>query len=94
MVSPPAPSTRRQRKRTMSAEARKRISQAQKARRAKQKDETAPTEAAPAVATAVAATVKPGRRGVRKGAAKRGRCRILPLREGGFRTHRKSAGWQ
>ena len=51
----------------MSAEARKRISQAQKARWAKQKGEVPST--APAEATAVAAKPKRGSRGIRKGAA-------------------------
>src|SRR4029450_2057792 len=62
-----SPSTGRRRRRKMSAEARKRISDAQKARWAKQKGETpstTPTEA-------LAAKAKRGSRGVRKGAAKR-----------------------
>jgi hypothetical protein len=55
----------------MSAEARKRISDAQKARWAKQKGEAPSTEAARA--EAVVAKAKRGRRGVRKGAPKRAR---------------------
>ena len=66
-----SPSTSRRRRRKMSAEARRRISDAQKARWAKQRGEAPSTEAAPAKAAAVAA--KRGGRGVRKGAAKRGR---------------------
>ena len=57
----------------MSAEARQRISDAQKARWAKQKGEAPSTEAAPAEATAVVAKTKRGGRGARKGAAKRAR---------------------
>jgi hypothetical protein len=57
----------------MSAEARRRISEAQKARWAKQKGEAPSTEAARAEATAVVAKAKRGGRGVRKGAAKRAR---------------------
>ena len=60
----------------MSAEARKRISDAQKARWAKQKGEASKTVAAPAEATTVAAKAKRGGRGVRKGAAKRGRRKM------------------
>ena len=71
-----SPSTRRRRRRKMSAEARKRISDAQKARWAKQKGEASKTVAAPAEATAVAAKAKRGGRGVRKGAAKRGRPKM------------------
>ena len=67
-------STRRRRK--MSAEARKRISDAQKARWAKQKGEATSTGAAPIEATAVAANAKRGGRGVRRGAAKRGRRKM------------------
>lgn len=66
-----SPSTRRRRRGKMSAEARKRISDAQKARWAKQKGEAPISEAAPA--DAVAAKAKRGGRGVRRGAAKRGR---------------------
>ena len=58
----------------MSAEARKRISDAQRARWAKQKGEAPGT--APAEATAVAAKAKRGGRSVRKGAAKRGRRKM------------------
>jgi hypothetical protein len=72
-TSSAAPSTRRRRMRTMSTEARKRISDAQKARWAKQKGEVPSTEAAPAEGTAVAAKGKPRSRGVRKAATKRGR---------------------
>jgi hypothetical protein len=71
-----SPATRRRRKRTMSAEARRRISEAQKARWAKQKGEAPTPEATPAEATAVVAKAKRGGRGVRKGAAKRGRSRM------------------
>ena len=60
----------------MSAEARKRISDAQKARWAKQKGEAPSREAAPAEPTAVAAKAKRGGRGVRKGAAKLGRRKM------------------
>ena len=60
----------------MSAAARKRISDAQKARWAKQRGEAPGAEAAPAEATAGAAKVKRGGRGVRKGAAKRGRRKM------------------
>ena len=67
-----SPSTRRRRK--MSAEARKRISDAQKARWAKQKGEAPISEAAPA--DAVAAKAKRSGRGVRRGAAKRGRRKM------------------
>ena len=56
----------------MSAEARKRISDAQKARWAKQKGEAPST----APAEAVAANAKRGGRGVRRGAAKRGRRKM------------------
>ena len=59
----------------MSAEARKRISDAQRARWAKQKGEAPPSEAAPAH-TPVAAKAKRGGRGVRRGAAKRGRRKM------------------
>jgi hypothetical protein len=52
----------------MSAEARRRISDAQKARWAKQKGEAPITEVAPAEAVAA----KRGSRAVRKGVAKRG----------------------
>ena len=72
----PAASTRRRRKRTMSADARKRISAAQKARWAKQRGEAPSPEATPAQATAVAAKAKRGGRRVRKGAAKRGRRKM------------------
>ena len=58
----------------MSAEARKRISDAQKARWAKQKGEAPSTEAAPA--EAVGPKAKRGARGVRKSAAKRGRRKM------------------
>jgi hypothetical protein len=60
----------------MSAEARKRISDAQKARWAKQKGEAPRTEAAPVEATAVAGKAKRGPRGVKTGAAKRGRRKM------------------
>jgi hypothetical protein len=72
----PSTSTRRRRKRTMSAEARKRISDAQKARWAKQKGEAPSTGTAPTQATAVAAKAKRGSRAVTKGATKRGRRRM------------------
>ena len=67
-------STRRRRKRTMSAEARKRISDAQKARWGKQKGEAPGTDAAPA--EAVVTKAKRGARAVRKGAAKRRRRKM------------------
>ena len=60
----------------MSAEARKRISDAQKARWAKQRGEALSTEATPT--EALAAKPKRGGRGVRKGVAKRGPIRCLP----------------
>ena len=66
-----SPSTRRRRKRTMSAEARKRISEAQKARWAKQKGEAVSTEVGPV--SPGTAKAKRGGRGVWKGAVKRGR---------------------
>jgi hypothetical protein len=68
-----APAARgRRRKRKMSAEARRRISEAQKARWAKQKGEQAAsaTEAAPSEATSTASKAKRGRRGGRRKGAK------------------------
>jgi len=58
----------------MSAEARQRISDAQKARWAKQKGEIPSPVAAPV--EAVAGKAKRGPRGVKTGAAKRGRRRM------------------
>ena len=72
-ASSPAALKGRKRKRTMSAEARRRISEAQKARWAKQRGEAVASEAAPAEPTTVAAKAKRGRRGSRKSVAKRGR---------------------
>ena len=62
-ASSPATSTGRRRKRTMSAEARRRISEAQKARWAKQKGEAPSTDAAPAEAGAAKAK-RGGRDGI------------------------------
>jgi hypothetical protein len=64
------PAGRRRRKRTMSADARRRISEAQKARWAKQRGQQAPApDEAPAGTAVAAAKAKRGRRG----SAKRGR---------------------
>ena len=60
----------------MSAEARKRISDAQKARWAKQRGEAPRRDAVPTEAVAVAAPAKRGRRGVRKRVAKGGRRKM------------------
>lgn len=74
-VSPFRPS-RRRRKGTMSAEARKRISEAQKARWAKQRGEQTTSAEAQAAPAAVAVKGKRRGRGVRKAAAKRGRRKM------------------
>jgi hypothetical protein len=75
-ASSTGPSIGRRRKRTMSAEARRRISEAQKARWAKQKGEAPSTAATRAEATTVAAPPNRGSRGGRKGATKRGRRKM------------------
>jgi len=74
--------TRRRRRRKMSAQDRKRISDAQKARWPKQKVEAPGTEAAPA--ETVVAKAKRGPRGVKTGAAKRGRRRCLSCAKADF----------